>query len=280
LYWIKVSRVAENEYRFLRSAHEHFRDIPNLGVVKPVAYIKESRAVVTEHASGEILSSQIKRRLNILTGLMGDHKNIKQLCYMCGKWLALLHMHELPSTQSYEPATLVEYVAVRLEQLVNRATLDEPTGELVLKALSDYLAMACPEDLTRVRTHGDYAPYNVLASNGDLVVHDPDVGGYFARLDNFCPRYEDIIRYLKFVRTMSSYMIRSSTRSELGSKFLEGYNDTSRFAVDESSPAFRAFLIKYKLLQVTSVSSFTTRILGEKGRGRIFRQWFEQAVAQ
>ena len=280
LYWMKVSGGAEQEYRFLESTYEQFRDVPQLSAVKPVTYLEDFGALITEHTDGERLSSRIKRRLNRLSALLGEDERVRRDCYMCGKWLALLHTYELPSNLQYNLEELIEYIDVRLKRLADRSGLERDFCGRVLAYLLHILSMVPPEERVRVKTHGDYAPYNIMVSGDELVVFDPSVGSYFGRLGNYCSRYEDIVHFYNFLRGMSSQIVGSRTRTVLVSSFLEGYNDNSRSAVDESSPAFKAFLVKYKLLEVLETrSSMMRRLIGEKERVRGFMRWFERTCA-
>lgn len=277
IYWVKVCRSAEQEYRFLQDTYQQFRDIPRLSVVKPVTYLEDFSSLVTKHTNGELLSSRIKRRLNRLSILLGGNERVRRNCYTCGKWLALLHANELPSTQQYNREELVAYIDERLKLLVQRSGLDEGFCQQVLGYLHRTLSAAPPEDLVRVKTHGDYGPYNIMVSGDEVVVLDPSVGMYFGRLGGYCSRYEDIVHCSNFLNGMSSEIVGSRTRKALVSRFLEGYNDNSRLAVDKSSPVFKAFLVKYKLLDVLDTwPSIMQGIIGERGRVRGFQRWFQR----
>ena len=151
VYWIKVSRGAEQEYRFLQSAYEQFHDIEQFTVVKPVTYLENFPALITEHTDGELLSSRIKRRLNRVSALIAEDERVRRDCYMCGNWLALLHTYELPSNQQYDLEELIKYVDVRLKRLVDRSGLEKDFCERVLAYLLQILSMVPPEDLVRVR---------------------------------------------------------------------------------------------------------------------------------
>ena len=114
---------------------------------------------------------------------------------MCGKWLAVLHSQALPAEHRYSPEELLEYIEVRLNLLVERSAFDKRLCDRVMAYLLRILPMVPLSDLERVKTHGDYAPYNIIVSGQELVVFDPAVGSYFGRLGNYCARYEDIVHF-------------------------------------------------------------------------------------
>ncbi len=275
LYWIKVSPMAQLEYRFLRSVYERFRGVPRLAVVKPVAYLEDCTALIIGHAEGKLLSYRIKRRQNRMAGVLWQDERLKEDCYMCGKWLALLHSYHLLENEQYDVQVLIQYIELRLKKLIDKSILEKEFCDRVMRYLFQNLSRLSPNDLVRVKTHGDYAPYNVLVSGNELVVFDPSVGGYFGRLGNFCARHEDIVHFHNFLMDMSPQIVGSQTRRTLAAAFFEGYNDNSDWAVDESSPVFKAFLVKYKLLDaMNNWPSIIHRLIGEKHHGKQFQRWF------
>ncbi len=278
LFWIKVSGDALEEYRYLRDSFEHFRDLPQLSLVKPIAYLDVFSALVTEHSNGTVLSSKIKRRLNRFTAFLSINEplaRVKRDCYTCGQWLAWLHLQQLPSDQKCEVQELIDYVEVRLRLLGERSVLKESFCKQVVDRLKKNLAEVPHEDLVRVRTHGDFAPYNVLVSGQVLVVLDPAVDMYFGRQGNYCSRYEDVVHFSNFLRGMSAHVIGSEVRAALVSCFLKGYNDNNRSTVNQSSPSFEAYLVKYRLLEaLDNCPSIAYGLSGQGSRAKKFENWF------
>jgi hypothetical protein len=282
LYWVKLHSSnpggALQEFEFLRSSREQFRSLPNLDVVTAVAYLNEFEGLVTEHTSGPLLSSHLKRRSNRISSFVTRNRYICERFYLCGVWLATLHQPQAPGAQYYPREDLLTYVDERLQRLL--AGPDQATlyGQ-VRSFLERSLAAVSPEDLIRVKTHGDYAPYNVLLRGDDLVVFDPSVGLDFGKLDNYCARYEDVVHFYNWALEMFGQIVSAGTRRELVRRFLEGYNQNAAFPVDPSSAAFRVFWLKYKLFDALDTwPSLMTVLSARDSRIDAFRRWFEQAA--
>lgn len=286
LFWVKVRPAGslgtgEGEYEFLKRAREAFDRSGELSVPNPVAYLSDFDAVVTEDIDGIPLNRLIKKSLNRLMARFADLDEFERHFKRCGAWLAVLHSHTLPKGEEFDSEILREYVGVRLEQLEANGCLDRAFRDRVMTYLSSLLLGIEPEALVRVWTHGDYAPYNVVVDPERLVVLDPDIGGYFAKLGNYCSRYEDIVHFHRFTQSMSmsSRVIASSVRGQLSATFLQSYAESGGPKLSEGSAAFRAFRLKYELLEVTGMEwpSLLGRLTSRRLRIDRFRKWFESA---
>lgn len=289
LYWVKVhpenNGCAELEHNFLSDAHDHFLAEPNLSVLKPVAYLKNYNAMVTEHSPGEPLAAQVKNRLNIFSSFLHSDIKIKNNFYMCGKLLAKLHQQRLSNGELYSSEELFKYIDIRLKKLMEQSKLDEEFYNRLQKYFLDIKDELSEVNLIRVKTHGDYAPYNVLvcegASEDELVMFDPAVGQYFGSLENYCSQYEDVIHFYKWTQEMFSPFVSQRTRDYLCSKFLQGYNENSKNPVDERSIAFEVFMMKYKVLSVFDTwPSLISKLTDKNSRIKAFESWFDETVSR
>lgn len=281
LYWVKVhpeqNGCAELEYYFLRDVRERLLNAPGLSVLRPVAYLNEFNAIVTEHSSGVPLSAQVKSTMNIFLSYWRSDKNIKKNFYLCGKLLANLHEQQLSTGECYSSEQLFEYIDVRLKKLLTLSKLDIEFYDRLQMYFNDKKVELSRVNLIRVKTHGDYAPYNVLVSEDELVVFDPAVGRYFGSLDNFCSQYEDIIHFYKWSQDMFSPYVTRRVRDELASLFLQGYNKNSENPVSATSAVFEVFMVKYKILGVFDRwPSIISRLTNKNARVKEFEKWFDQ----
>lgn len=286
LFWVKIRPAGslgsgEGEGEFLERARDAFDGLAELSVPNPVAYLPDFDAVVTEDVEGVSLNRLIKKSLNRLTIRFSDLDKFERHFQRCGGWLAILHSHVHPMGKTFESKILREYVDVRLARLEAIGSLDSVFRERVIRYLDSLLPRIEPEALARVWTHGDFAPYNVVVTPERLVVLDPDIGGYFAKLGNYCSRYEDIVHFHRFTQamSMSSRMIAASVRKRLSKTFLTSYAAAGGPELSESSAAFRAFRLKYELLEVTGMQwpSVLGRLTSQRLRVRRFRRWFDAA---
>lgn len=281
LYWIKVdprkSGSSQQEYDFLCNTYKRFRHIPHLTVLQPVAYLKAFDALVTMHSEGKPLSTHVKHGMNMLSADKKSGIKVKHNFYLCGKWLAKLHGQQLDARQYYTWEELFEYIDIRLKWLLADWGLDAVFYERVLAYFDNKRSELSSIRLIRVKTHGDYAPYNVLVTEDGIAVFDPSVGQYFGQLDNYCSQYEDIVHFYKWSQEMYSHFVSRRVRSELVSRFIEGYNDNIDLAVSPASAAFEVFMVKYKTLSVFDTwPSVISKIKSRKARINEFEQWFDK----
>ena len=278
-YWVKLQTDAFKEYDFLKQTHEQFVEYPGLDVVRPVVYLEDVDGVVTEHADGVILSGKIRRRRNRLISLVHRDRGLPEDLYNCGKWLSVLHSNRLSQEEAFPIKGVLRYIDTRLTRLVEAGTFESDFAQDVSNFMHAEASDVGADDMIRVRTHGDFCPYNVLISETGISVLDCDAGGYFEELQNYCPRYDDIVRFYGFAIKMSQAMISKTARKELAGDFLRGYNDYTDLEVSVSSPAFRIFQLKYRVLGVFDVSSTTSQLVGRRGRVAMFRRWFREFIS-
>jgi hypothetical protein len=284
LFWVKVRPsgslgTGEDEYKFLKKANDAFGQDGELSVVRPVAYLPDFDAVVTENVEGHPLHSLVKRSLNRLTAPFAVLEDFERHFVRCGAWLAKLHEHTLSPVERFDPHVLHRYVDARLAYLESRGAIDRVLRERTVAYLNSLLVSAEADALLRVWTHGDYAPYNVVVSPRRLSVINPDIGGYFADLGNYCSRYEDIVHFYRFTQSMSmaSSLIAPRVRQRLATSFLEGYTDAGGPVLSERSAAFRAFRLKYELLAALGIEwpSILRRLSSGRSRIERFQEWLD-----
>ena len=158
-----------------------------------------------------------------------------------------------------------------------REKIDKALYLRVIDTVSQITSVSNTGDFFRVRTHGDYAPYNILVSKDGLTVLDPIADAMFGRMDNYCSRYEDIVHFFSFVEEMSSTLISKKKKGQFLAAFREGYLKASGFDFDVQSDVFLGYLIKYRLLRaLDGRASFLSRIIGEYGRLAHFKRNFDR----
>jgi len=282
IYWLKIyyskaNKDAEKEFKFLQTTFEQFRDIPQLATVEPMGYLEEFAALIIKHCEGELLSLRTERYLYSFPHIsIRDRDAIEQDFYLCGKWLALLHKNELLSDSAYNPEFVIDYIDETLSKVALRWGLSKSFCQRVHINLKEMLSQVEPQDLIRVKTHGDYAPYNTLISKEGLVIFDPSFEKSMDRLNQYSARYEDITHFYTYMYGNYRQELARQARMNLLSFFFQGYNEFSQSKIQESSPLFQAFQIKYQLVKMIDWPSRNMRMpLANKRQGKAFQQWFE-----
>jgi hypothetical protein len=228
-YWLKSyegkPHDAETEWAFLQVPAEH----AGYHLVEAVAYVPALEAVVTRHADGERLSDRLLRD--------PEHADVRA----AGAWLGLLHQTIHPGGSFHPREALVDDVARRASAVAVMFRLDLRSTLMTVQAQAAALA---PSDLLRVRTHGDFGPFNILVRPDGGTVIDPSFEPSVARLQNFCTRHEDYARFLTCLAAVESPT--AERRQQLDEQFRAGYAETS--GIDPTaSPALGLLRVKYGL---------------------------------
>jgi aminoglycoside phosphotransferase (APT) family kinase protein len=223
----------------------------SIDLAEPVAFIDSSPCVVTRHAPGTPLSSSLDAGAEA-----------EAACARIGSWLAALHADALDGETHPREA-----IAAGVRQ---RAGHGAPAAlQQVQSAVKALLAAASDKELVRVRTHGDFAPFNIILDDGRGAVIDPSFERSIDDLDNYCARYEDISRFLTALDD------EHHSQRPLMAAFMRGYGATTPIA-----PApLTAFLAKYGLQALLDHWTGRTEWAQRAGLAGMLRGWTELAEA-
>ena len=188
----RVYRKARLEYDTLRHLHERFGGVPGCAVVRPIAFLPEYLAVVTEAVAGDNLHRLIKRRAAVWGGPAGQATAVEH-CRMAGVWLR--HFRTITDQGRQEPLPLrqlLEWIEGDVALCVKLGLPASDGAGLVdcARARADLLR---DRPFPVVGQHPDFQPDNVLVSPGGVTVLDftsfqygapfSDVGRFVASLE-------------------------------------------------------------------------------------------------
>jgi hypothetical protein len=196
-------------------------------LVEAVAYVRSLDAVVTRHAEGERLSDLLPRDPQRALAAVRD----------AGAWLGTLHRTERGDRSIHPRDSLIE-------DIVRRAGALRLDLRQTIPAIEARAAATPATDLLRVRTHGDYGPFNILVRADGGTIIDPSFEPSVARLENDCTRHEDYARFLTCITALETIPPEQKERAE--AEFRSGYTGTA--GVDPTiSPALGLLRAKYGL---------------------------------
>ena len=153
-------------------------------LVEGIAFLERAEAVVTRHVDGELLARRF--------GGPAAAEAIERDCATAGAWLAAFH-RPLPGAAAHPREAILGDIVAR----AHVATRGDHGAAGAIEALAAWLiAGASDADLVRVRTHGDFAPFNLVVGERESAVIDPSFEASVDRLENRCARYEDVARFL------------------------------------------------------------------------------------
>jgi len=254
-----LTRLAA-EFSVTRRLQAALQGEREFAVVKPVAYFSELLAIVTEEAAGETLAELI----NCNGKLWPAAEKLKQLAQHCrraGQALAAIQKATREASR-FDPAELLEYIDERLQRLVeNRQTPFSATDRRrIIKFLEHAIPAIPAEQFGLCGAHGDYAPFNVLATAEKITVADFTMfkaGSVYNDLTYFYHRLQGYLHKPVF---------RSQTIRGLQNAFLTGY--AGALEKTQAPPVAEDLLFKILLIKhvVNNYSAIMRQRVVAKGK--------------
>lgn len=267
LYWMKTylrePADAAREHAFLSQA---WKD--GLTVVEPFTLLDGAASLVTHHAEGEGLSRLIDRCFAPKAS-QAAWDEARGACAKSGRWLARLHAWHLADKRPQDVVPLCRQIHSLIRWLPQR------TRRRILHLTDAMAARLTSADLQRCRTHGDYAPHNILVSRDDLTVLDPAFPPEVVSLGNFCAPYEDVARFCGFLCGIHTEEVTCPGRAALIDCFLEAYGEGTGTTMDRHTPGLTLWLMKYLLLMMRDWSNLLARIARGRRYAATLDRWLD-----
>jgi hypothetical protein len=164
-------------------------DVAGLGVVRPLLLMPDEAGLVMSFVDAPTLRTTVLH-LSRLRPTRGRLDEAVAGCALAGRWLRTYQERSMTSDRPVRQGTREEVV----EQLrAYGAFLDSPPWRRMAAAGAELVARLLPRDLPLAVGHGDFAPRNMLARDGQLTVIDP-----LPRWQ--VPAYDDLCRFLVGIR--------------------------------------------------------------------------------
>jgi len=254
-----LTRLA-TEFNAARRLQIALQSEAEIAVIKPLAYFPEWLAIITEEAAGVTLADLINREGRFWPAA----EKLEQLtkhCRRAGQALAAMQT-VTAETARFDPAELLDYIDERLQRLVkSRETpLSATDRQRIVKFLEQTIPAVPVQQLGLCGTHGDYAPFNVLATAEKITVADFTMfkaGSVYNDLTYFYHRLEGYLHKPVF---------RPSTIRGLQDAFTAGYNEAmgkSKSRPGNDDLLFKVFWIKHI---VNNYSAIMRRRVVNKGK--------------
>lgn len=240
--WIKINRfffvdqektrqIEKDSYDILVKLYNTFAKENNLSIVKPLSYIPNWGAIITEDTPGISLHKIIYKYISHLhKSIFFNQKNMENILFNCGQWLVKLQESTLLNKEirGAELELLreksIETHLSRLEQIgVAKDTINS-----LRQYFFEYLPLVENLYFKAVGCHVDFAPRNILIRRGDKIIG--------LDFDDFSYRwpYDNVAMFMAYLDTMAKYPFVDKNRlNNLKSFFLEGYKKRTKFTVDD-----------------------------------------------
>ena len=256
----EISRRIQADYQTLNYYYDRFKRSDRFGVVKPVLFLPDRHALITQEAAGKTLYHIISQSCKYFA----PEKKLKRVgSFMnrVGAWLRYFQSLDNSQPEQYSVKTLVEYIIVRLNILVENLLM--PDAPLYRDRIMDYFErnqgrVEC-EELYLKPSHNDFNLGNIIIQNDLVTVLD------FSKIrrDSFLVDLSRIYHQL-FLMTFK-FQYRKNTIKGLQGELLEGFEmpDADQLML------FRFLLIRHTLTHLLGVVRSRERSLTAK----MYNRW-------
>jgi hypothetical protein len=225
-------RKTEHEYSALSRIRDHFArlDDSRFGVVRPLDYLREQRALVMEHVPHRSLS----HRLTKSTRFSIRRTDLDTAIRNAGAWLRVYH--ELPglahTRERHETRTDFLRSLCEFSDFLAAAHRNAGWFEPITAQVKSLAESVLPESLPLGMSHGDYAPRNIFLGPGEQVIVFDTLARWRA------PIYEDIAHFLIALKLARAQVyslglaFSAKTLARYEREFLRGYFQDDRIPLD------------------------------------------------
>jgi hypothetical protein len=250
----RAERMLEHEYHATLALYETLRDDPRFGVVKPLAWLPEHRALVTEEVEGRPLGE-----------LLLGGASTEELVVAASRIGAWINQYEkvFPASGSIRLEQRRAYLDDRLTLLQGRvlSAADRRWALNRFDVLADEIGSAT---LPAVAIHADFTPYNIIVgSDGRVTVLD-------FTMAKIGTQYNDLAHlwfHLELIGTRRRGL-REACR-DMQRALLGGYTETHT----SHDPLFRLMLLQHGVCHVAMMAERRVPIADVAYRWFMRRRW-------
>jgi hypothetical protein len=166
--WMRERGV--RDFETTQRVHLLMQSVPGISTLRPIAFLPDHLAVVTEEVHGRTLGQLLTER----AGWYQERESIDELCTVMariGVWLRTVQTLDVPNAR-FSLDGMREYLDVRLVRLVGTGGLSAQERSGILKFFDQRRADVADADLREVVIHGDLSPSNVMISGTNVTVLD------------------------------------------------------------------------------------------------------------
>jgi hypothetical protein len=158
------------DFETTRRVHLLMRSVEGISTLRPIAFLPDHLAVVTEEVHGKTLGQLLTRP----AGWYAEREALDELCTVMsriGVWLRTVQTLDVANTR-FSLDGMREYLDVRLVRLVRHGGLGAEERCGILKYFDERSADVDEADLQEVVIHGDLSPSNVMIAGTNVTVLD------------------------------------------------------------------------------------------------------------
>lgn len=166
-----VRAFVAKEAKMTKAVFQRFPQTPELGVVEPAYYFPEQAVFATKSMSGTRLDHELLAALRWPTKYRTERA--LELLEKCAGWLQTFQ-NSWPLDGSLKQGDLLIGIRRQLQRLSDaRPALFPPTLVSTVENVAETMASKLGKDAYQpVMRHDDFAPWNIIANNDQIVVYD------------------------------------------------------------------------------------------------------------
>lgn len=207
---------AEREYNILNFLYQKFLSLEGIDVIKPLAFLPEEDILITEEFVADKLNYLIVNKARWIPSKR-KKKQIKNYFFQCGRWLR--YFQKFTKRDEVTPFSQDRYVENIEKKLASsiKYGLKNTFHKKIYQFIDDKFKRIGDRKFDLVGYHGDFTPWNVLASDNKVKVLD-------FTLFSYRNSYEDLTLFLSALEGGKSIVgIKDKNIDFLKDAFSRGY---------------------------------------------------------
>jgi hypothetical protein len=173
----------QNEYNILSYLHDRFSDLHGFNVIRPFAILLDRNILITEDFPGNKLNRLILNNARWIPSKFGI-KRLRSYLFQVGKWLKYFQQFtKRKELFSFQESDYLEKIQKRLA-LSTQYGLLETDHYKIYDFVADKIPKMSHLLLESVGYHGDFTPWNILATEDEIRVLDFDRFSYRSKYDD------------------------------------------------------------------------------------------------
>jgi tRNA A-37 threonylcarbamoyl transferase component Bud32 len=249
----RADRMLRREYLATSALYQALHQDAEIGAVRPIAFLPELRAIVTEEVPGRPMSELLAETSHASPEALAVARRV-------GAWIRI-YQSLVESTGTVELQERRAYLDERLKQMEGRVI--PPAERQDVLALFDALAAQLPPEFAAVPIHADLTPMNIIV----------DASGRIAVLDFTMAKmgasYHDISHVFFHLEMLGARQRKSVMARELQRALLAGYSP----ALAEDSPLFQLMLLQHVVCHAALLGARRVPVVDLLYRWFVRRRW-------
>lgn len=249
----RADRMLRREYNATSALYQALHQDAEIGAVRPIAFLPELRAIVTEEVPGRPMSELLAETSRASAEALAVARRV-------GAWIRI-YQSLVEATGTVELPERRTYLDDRLKQMEGRVITSSERREVL--ALFDSLAAQLPTECAAVPIHADLTPTNIIVDDrGRIAVLD-------FTMAKMGTSYHDISHVFFHLEMLGARQRKPAMARELQRALLAGYSP----ALSEDTPLFQLMLLQHVVCHAALLGARRVPVVDLLYRWFVRRRW-------